>query len=89
MYGVLNISLIKLHFEVITKCIVRVNFISLGYLLKARLRNLAFNILGLVCKSQLRFDSCDITFTSNKRMLDWLIMFCSFYMHTYIRRNSQ
>jgi len=33
------------------------------------LRNLAFIILGLLCKSQLRFDSCDITFTSNKRIL--------------------
>ena len=40
------------------------------------LRNLAFIILGLLCKSQLRFDSCDITFTSNKRILiDWLIDF--------------
>src|SRR6218665_2251949 len=31
-----------------------------------QLRNLAFNILGLLCKSKLRFDSCDITFTSKK-----------------------
>src|SRR6218665_2654221 len=56
---------------------------KLYYLLKKtraltslQLRHLAFNILGLLCKSQLRFDSCDITFTSNKRILiDWLILY--------------
>ena len=39
-----------------------------------QLQKLASNILGRLCKSQLRFDSCDITFTSNKLILiDWLI----------------
>jgi len=62
--------------KLLTNFFVHLNFITCWKaraLTSLQLQNLAFNILGILCKSQLRFDSCDITFTSNKRILiDWL-----------------
>src|SRR6218665_3836600 len=58
--------------KLLTNFFVRLNFITCWKargLTSLQLLNLAFNILGLLCKSQLRFVSCDITFTSNKRIL--------------------
>ena len=63
--------------KLLTNFFVRLNFITCWKaraLTSLQLRNLAFNILGLLCKSQLRFDSCDITFTSTN--IDWLINWC-------------
>src|SRR6218665_218942 len=80
--------------KLLTNFFVSLNFITCWKAraltsLQLQLRNLAFNILGLLCKSQLRFVSCDITFTSNKRILiDWLKNKCTWKIKTQTTKRN-
>src|SRR6218665_2573634 len=78
--------------KLLTNFFVRLNFITCWKaraLTSLQLWNPAFNILGLLCKSQLRFVSCDITFTSNKRILiDWLKNKCTWKIKTQTTKRN-